>query len=504
MKTPSTELFDLIKSMSRNEKGYFKKYCARHLGEKNNNALLFDAIDNQKEYYELDIVKKFKKTNIAKKFSVYKGFLHKTLLESLRSYYSERSIDLEIYEQLQYVIILFNKGFYKTCLKSLKKLKTKAEKYELYELNLEILRWESIVTSYLPEALTLKTTDKRAENIKKIEQLNEYEKLRTKLVLIVLKQFQSKNKQSKEDVNHILKQLHRQFELLPLRIKIASLNAQNIATRFLNEESKAYELNIQAKMLFEKNEAYLKEFPLLYASVVTNLVSTCLLQNKALEAKKHTTVFNTFYNKFENTKKINSFQLSYSLTVINTQVVNMLCGQGAFDELEDMISVVETNGSLFQGTISKAGAVIMAYIMAKANFYKGDYSQALTYIDQVVKFSDIRLDIQHSARLLEVITHYELENGLYLEHLIRNSKRFFKQRNLLTPLDNAIFQFFKKNILKVDKRAEKKALGELSAAIEDSTNKEYVEQFDFDLYTWVQSKHQSISFRDALQKSNKK
>ena len=52
MKT-SDNLFKLVKSLSKSEKGYFKKYANFHVrNEQNNYTKIFDAIDNQKEYDE--------------------------------------------------------------------------------------------------------------------------------------------------------------------------------------------------------------------------------------------------------------------------------------------------------------------------------------------------------------------------------------------------------------------------------------------------------------------
>ena len=58
MKTVSEELFQLIKSLSKQEKRYFKLYASRHvIGEKNKYVQLFDAIDKQAAYNEEKIKK---------------------------------------------------------------------------------------------------------------------------------------------------------------------------------------------------------------------------------------------------------------------------------------------------------------------------------------------------------------------------------------------------------------------------------------------------------------
>ena len=56
---PSTELFQLIKSLSKSEKRYFKLTSSLQSGEKNY-MKLFDAIEEQTEYDEDAIKSKFK------------------------------------------------------------------------------------------------------------------------------------------------------------------------------------------------------------------------------------------------------------------------------------------------------------------------------------------------------------------------------------------------------------------------------------------------------------
>ncbi len=51
---PTNDLFTLINSLNRTEKGYFKKFASQHgKGEKNNYVQLFEAMDKQEAYNEL-------------------------------------------------------------------------------------------------------------------------------------------------------------------------------------------------------------------------------------------------------------------------------------------------------------------------------------------------------------------------------------------------------------------------------------------------------------------
>ena len=62
MMQPTKDLFQLVKSLSQSEKIYFKKYTSLHvLGGVNNYILLFNVIEQQKQYDETLIKEHFKK-----------------------------------------------------------------------------------------------------------------------------------------------------------------------------------------------------------------------------------------------------------------------------------------------------------------------------------------------------------------------------------------------------------------------------------------------------------
>jgi hypothetical protein len=85
-KTSSLDLFSLIKSLNKNEKGYVKKFS---FSRKNTGAhfiRLFDAIDEQKEYRE-DLLKKQKYIRQLPRLKIY---LYEHILAALDSYYSKK------------------------------------------------------------------------------------------------------------------------------------------------------------------------------------------------------------------------------------------------------------------------------------------------------------------------------------------------------------------------------------------------------------------------------
>ena len=63
------DLFQLIKSLSKSEKGYFKKFSYLYTIEGEKNYIkLFDAIEKQKEYDEKKLLKIFNEEEFIKQF----------------------------------------------------------------------------------------------------------------------------------------------------------------------------------------------------------------------------------------------------------------------------------------------------------------------------------------------------------------------------------------------------------------------------------------------------
>src|SRR5688572_25315339 len=135
----SNSLFELVKSLNKAEKRYFKVYSSRHtIGEENGYIKLFDYIEKMDEYDEEVLFKDFKGQPLLNKFSITKARLYTNVLKSLDSFYSNSSIDAQLFRQIHSADILFNKGLYAQAEKLLSSVEKQAEKYERLYLVMEI------------------------------------------------------------------------------------------------------------------------------------------------------------------------------------------------------------------------------------------------------------------------------------------------------------------------------------------------------------------------------
>ncbi len=109
---PSNELFDLVKSLTKSEKRFFKLSSSLQSGEKNY-LKIFDVIDKQNEYNENAIKDQFAGETFIKHFPSEKNHLYKLILKSLRSYHSDNSISSVLKQEIKNIEILYNKALFK-------------------------------------------------------------------------------------------------------------------------------------------------------------------------------------------------------------------------------------------------------------------------------------------------------------------------------------------------------------------------------------------------------
>ena len=177
----SNYLYELIKSLTKAEKRYFKIYASRHTANnsENNNQILFDAIDKQTEFNESILVKSLSKHLFIKKFSITKARLYETILKSLDGYYAEKSATKIILSEIHYIEILYKKSLYNQCAKKIISAKKLAVKHNKKELLKEIINWQKkLIEKENYANTTLKSIDKLINKEKEI--LNSIE-LDTKL-----------------------------------------------------------------------------------------------------------------------------------------------------------------------------------------------------------------------------------------------------------------------------------------------------------------------------------
>ncbi|HLP52948.1 MAG TPA: hypothetical protein VK154_18800, partial [Chitinophagales bacterium] len=142
--TPSTDLFNLIKSLKQTEKRYFKVYAAKLSQSKEPEYIqLYKAIEAMPEYDERKLKAHFKGKAFVRQLHVVKSYLTNIILQSLVAYYYESSAHNSLALLLQTIEILYDKDQHNLCQKQIEKGIRLCKTYSKQNFLFIFLEWQT-------------------------------------------------------------------------------------------------------------------------------------------------------------------------------------------------------------------------------------------------------------------------------------------------------------------------------------------------------------------------
>jgi hypothetical protein len=489
MKTPSTELFKLIKSLTKTEKRYFTRRSENYRNDKSNQYYqLFKLIDNQLIYDE-DLAKKtLIDLGIAEHFTALKFQLTERILESLHLFHQKQSIAEIIKKELGFVRILITKSQFSIANKRIEKAGKLISEYDLIE--------------FLPESFRLKRhliNRQFYKNIteKDLAELHQQEKIAIEQLQNI---FLFENLNATIQKNHYQKVHSINFKIedfnqneilinkdLPNNFSSKILQLQALATfNFMQGKTAiAYEHNLEFINTLEDSGNRIYLFSNQYISVLSNiLIDNLILKKydvleKGIEKLRNIAAQKQFQKRIPN---LNSrvFRQTYLLEM------NFLIATKQFERAILLIPEIENGIKKHQKNIGLHNEITFNYLMAYAAFGNQNFTTALTYINEILnRKAKVVTEIFEFAHLLNLITHFELQNYDLLDSLIPSTRRLLRKRRALYQMEIVLFTYFKKYINVVDKKAQTKLREDLSVDIarlkQEKSEQRVFNYFDFDL-----------------------
>src|SRR3989344_7190840 len=147
--------------------------------------------------------------------------------------------------------------------------------------------------------------------------------------------------------------------------------------------------------------------------------------------------------------------------------------------------------------------ITLLYNLFYSYFGTGEYSKALKIINKLLNEyqKELRYDIQSAARILNLILHYELENGHLLEYNSISAYRFLYKSKRLYKLEKIILDFFRKKMHQnYTPQDQIESFVELRkqfiALTEDQYEKKAFEYFDY--VSWLDAHIEKKSFEEVV------
>lgn len=503
MKTPSQDLFLLVKSLSKTEKRYFKKFSDLHGKEDNQYLLLFDAIAKQKQFDEAELKKHFKGHAFVRQFPVAKNYLYSRILDALEFYHRDSSIHSSVRRNIYRAELLQKKGFYDQSMKQLAKAKKDARDSDLFHALMEInMHWEFNV--YL-EKYDLEELGKLNEDaIQTSSLLHDTMVCRTlslQMVNLYNQYYKTRNKKILEEAEELMKSPYfkkaEEIKSFTGRLRIYEAKfffwyAKGNLDAACAEGEKAARLCLSSPVQMKNNIK-------LYMVLLSNLFYGRSEQKKYYEA----------YTYLLQLEKASPYVQTYSqrakfFYLHDNARLHYLYHTGKLKELEKKLFAVISEISTHESELSNYEKIALLTNISISFFYLGNLKQSIHYMNILRNEYDLSVnpEVQYFLNIFYLIAHYDSGHHEILPYLVQSFHRFLLKKSHISKVETVMVDLLKK-LPRSDKEKTPRLTEAFSAVKKELENvpKEkthyYIFKY-FDIVSWLESKIKNKSFQEIL------
>lgn len=504
----ANQLYDLIQSLTKNEKRYFKICAAKHvIGGKNNYVKLFDYIAGQKEYNEEAIKVKFKNENFIKRLSAAKYDLYHLILKSLNEYHQGKSIKFLLRDGLNSIQVLMDKALYSHCLKLIQTNKSLAYKFDEFQYVLEILEEERKAIRKMGSGVEMKEEIEKIneESIAIQERLNrigEFVRIGAEVQKLVNQFGRPRNDEEMAQFTAIIDNDAWRFpeDELTNKEKVQCFMAKSLYYYAIREQEKSYQYSKKRVEIYEEHADVISDHGT-YLGALYNLEVTANSIKKYDESQAVRQRIKAFAERFPDKLTVNNqVQIFKSLNnelIYYTDTVQFEKGIALVDDLYAGMEALK-------GKLGRSDEIILLYNITILYLYADKPHIAIKWLNKLLNHpsATYREDIYSFSRIINLIIHFELGNFDVLPYYVRSTYRFLEKANRKFKVEEAIVNFIRKKqpyIAEGDKvktrAAFKELLDQILTFIEEPDEMGCLDYFN--IVSWLESKVENKSYKEV-------
>jgi hypothetical protein len=487
-------LFQLVHSLEKAEKRHFKLYIKRSSGKEDLKVVqLFDALDKMHEYDENTLLKKIS-DNSKTKLANLKTHLYKELLASLRLLKTTDNIDLQLSEHLDHARILYNKGLKQQALRILEKAKEQARTNQKFNTLVQLISLEKKIETL---HITRSSTDKTEQMAQEAQEISSHIDRVTRLSNLALLLYRwyvihghSRDEEDEKDIKAFFKNyLPKDISQLNGFYEKLYYCQSYCWYAFIRQDFLMYYRYAQKWVdLYTENEQLKNIETGHYIKGMQALLNSHFdLRNH----RAHEEVLKEFeaYEQTPEAQKNDNFRIHTSI-YINTAKINGHLMNGTFKEGLKIVPEIEKKLNEYSLFVDSHRILVFNYKIALLYFGSGNYNKAIDYLHRIINGPmDLRIDLQCYARLMHLLSHYELGNYEILDSLSKSVQRFMEKMKNFTKAEEALFKFIKHSFADSPEKI-KNALDKLLDDIKHlEKDRHETRAFAYlDMVSWVESK----------------
>jgi hypothetical protein len=506
MKPSSDFLWQLIHSLSSNEKLFFKRnFINNKLPKQSLYIKLFNAIATQKQYDEAAVIKKFQPDLNKKNIASQKHYLQKQICDALVSYDSRNNDSLDIYNQILLIRVYRKKGLLDEAHTVWKKAVEKARATESFAmLNLlktefeKMILFSSVHTKYdelhsifqgniitydeYSEMITLRDIYAESLLLKKMAHFGQDDALKERITQLLA----SINKSSQTAQSFWF----RHYYCMSKATLLYLLNDMAGAMQIFKEVLTAWRNNVRyikthgehyIELLYMINYAGILQGDYKYVAEVFNDPANALLEDNAQRANYEAIKYlalNKIYNK-----------------------------TARYKEVEKLAQYMKTKYRLWEPSLNSDLNRTVNISLGIACFVLEQYNDALYFTKRGITYFKDGTREEHFAigQILLLLITYNLNNSKLFDSQYKATYTFFYKRKKKHPFEAALVQCLHRTFYMTDTKEKTKEYEKALQVFEQNKN-DVVQQMTFSIFNypgWLISKVQRISYRQYVERKIK-
>ncbi len=459
----ANSLFLLIKSLTKSEKKYFKRYAHLYSHKKTSKYLkLFDHLNKLDKFEDVELTKTFYAGAPGSNLNAQRDYLFKLILKSLIASVNKNIKQFEYKESVQECEVLISKGLYDYAEKKINSVKKELYEQGYYLMLIELLGFQKTLLkkySYSSQLVKLKSIISEEKLV--ISHLTQIRNiLNLQRILMIELNETGMPVQNDKDIAKI-KQLLIKLKRIKLK-ENTSYQAKTILSHALiaaylslNNFRSAYKVSLSMLEYLNDNQKLVNMDPKSKYAVLHNMIFILLALNEKSKTLKYLNVLNLFCRNLpKNISNETKNNLLCNLFVINIK------SDSKFFQIENRQKYF--NDLLQFYNLNKAYIINKDYlniiiVMVTNYFVNSQWNYALEKNNILLNAGNKILSNEQliTVNIKDLIIHYELKNYEYLTYKTTAVKKLLFKMNKKNCVEYYLAELLSK-LSKTDDEMERK------------------------------------------------
>ena len=448
---PGTELFDLIRSLTKSEKRFFKLHSTLQSGTKNY-MRLFEAIDRQKNYDEDELRRVFAGETFIRHLPSEKNHLYKLVLKALRAFHAEATVSGTLKIAIKNIEILYDKALYAEASRTLRRAKRIAKDNEKFYYWYELLNQEKqlLEEDYESGRFSRDLEELVAEErdvLRKLGNLAEYHVLYSRINFVFRSGGHARTDEERAIVEAISEHplIKGTNTALSKRAATICYYTQGFCHWAAGDTRRSLEKFVRVKKILDDHPHLRADLPKRYVRTLEYIVQCHIGLGGFKEARDTIRLMRQLAAR-------EGFRgIDIAVQVFHASWLGEL---RMLDRMGEHAKAVALTPGILHGIEEHGARLHKEHLLefwsglASAHFGAGEVNKALFWLNKVLNDPEpqLRQDLFIHARLFNLVVHHELGNHDLLEYILRSTKRFLNKKHRAYAVEQLLMDGVRKMV----------------------------------------------------------